>query len=390
MSRPRDHIRGPAVRDSAPTFRWETNMTKTLRIALMLLAMTVWGPVAHAAELTFVAAKSLGTRAHQLVLNDSGTLAYVATDLGLTIVDVHDPTNPIVLGSAKVRGKSYGLALQGTHVYLASVGLDLVVIDVSDPTAPAVVASRSIPGYARDVAVKDTVDYVASFSGEVYAFDASEATDPRLVKVIGLPTWIAGNDKVNLDRLKNSYPGGNAKVTSVSMVGDKLFALDCNYGRLYYFDVSTASDPTFLGTHFAAFAFQVQGSPDGNVAYILGAFGNASNVFSVPVSILDPDKATRQTQCPACGTFKITATDYGGITVSDNGKYVVYIAGKRGIVQVLDVSNPPAITDAGSFPLPRHGIKTLETMGVKSSGNFIYTAAGLLGLQVFSYPHLSD
>ena len=184
----------------------------------------------------------------------------------------------------------------------------------------------------------------------------------------------------------------------MSVVGDSLFALDWNYGKLYYYDI-THVDPTtnppifpiFKGVHLAKFAFRVAGRVEGDpvrdAAYILGAYGNSSFIFSVPLSSLDPNTATRQDDCTDCGSFHMTATDYGGITVSPNGKYVVYIAGKQGVVQVLDVSGDPAVmTDAGSLRIPRHGTKTAESMGVQiGPGDHIYTAAGTLGLQVFHY-----
>ena len=132
----------------------------------------------------------LGSRAHDLVLNDAGDLAYVATDLGLTIVDIRDPAAPAELGSVKV-GEVSGIAVQGSHVYLAGIpsAAGLVVVDVAIPGTPVVRAKRKIPGSARDVAVKGNVAYVASFGGELYLFDITDPTNPRQFKVIGLPTW---------------------------------------------------------------------------------------------------------------------------------------------------------------------------------------------------------
>ena len=372
------------------------NMTMTWRMAIALLAMEAWGSVVEAAELKLVSSLSLGTRAHHLVLSDDENTAYVATDLGLTIVDVSNRANPVKVGSVRAGTKALGIALKGTHVYLATSSPDLVVVDASTPSAPAVVASRSLPNYGRDVAVKGDVLYVGSWGGEVYVYDLKDnPADPQLHRVLGIPAWNAGNPQGYLDKLNAYITAGNAKVDGLSVVGDRLSIVEGNYGRLYYYGVGngngTALDPKFLGTHFASYALQVQNSPDNEFVYILGTFGNASNVFSVPTSILAPNIETRQPTCAVCGTFKIPATDYGGITVSANGKYVVYIAGKIGVVQVLDVSNPPAITDAGSYPIPGHRSKSFETMGVKTTlDNYIITAAGALGLQVFSFPHLAD
>ena len=370
-------------------------MTNALRIAVGILAMVAWAPIARAAgPLQFLTSLPLGTRAHDLVIREDGprVLAYVGTDLGLTIVDVTTATAPVKLGSANVGGKVLGLAVKDQHAYLASIGPDFKVVSVADPTHPVVVATRAIPGYARDVAVKDHVAYVASFAGELYLFDILDPAAPRQLQSIGLPAWRpeTTSDAGGLATLNSHAPAGDGKVTGVSVTGNSLFVVECNYGRLYYYDVANAASPVFLGTHYAPFTLLVEGDPVRDAVYMLATFGNSSAVFSAPISMLSPAHSTNDATCPDCGFFKIGATDYGGITVSSNGKYVVYIAGKRGVVQVLDVTDPSTIKDAGSLRIPPHGTKTLETMGVQTRGDHIYTAAGSLGLQVFLYTGLSD
>src|SRR5262245_33642018 len=258
-------------------------MTKTLRIASAVLATVSWGPVAQAAgplELVKLAGaqKSLPlcanpllqppctvTRAHDLVLSGDGTLAYVGTDLGLTIVDISQPTAPVRKGSVKVGGKVLGIAVKetgtGTYAYLASVGADLKVVKVTNPNLPVVVASRAIVGYAWDVALKDNVVYVASFSGELQLFDiTADPAAPIHIRTIGLPAWTTSNNALYLAKLNNNVTAGNAKVSGVSVTGDNLFAVDYNYGRLYYYDVGTnpaagtnPANPKFKGTDYAKF-----------------------------------------------------------------------------------------------------------------------------------------
>ncbi len=108
------------------------------------------------------------------------------------------------------------------------------------------------------------------------------------------------------------------------------------------------------------------------------------------LSTLGPSFSTRHTTCTGCDYFQSVATDYGGLAVSPNGNFVVMILGKKGEVRVLDVSNPADIRDAGFLPLPAHGVKTAEPMGVAIKGNDIFTAAGILGLRIYSFPGLSD
>src|SRR5207342_1694203 len=149
--------------------------------------------------------------------------------------------------------------------------------------------------------------------------------------------------------------GGNGKVTGLSVIGNHLFAVEWNYGRLYYYDVTDAENPIFSGTYASLFSLRVKGDPDRDAVYMMGAFGGKALLYSAPISILDPNTSTRASTCPPCDTFQMTSSDSGGLTVSSNGNYVIYIAGKRGVVQVLDVTDPAAMTDAGSLAIPPHG-----------------------------------
>ena len=344
----------------------------------------------------------LGSRAHDLVLNDAGNLAYVATDLGLRIVDIHDPDAPTLHGSLNLGGRSLGIALKGSHVFVAAMGADLKVVNVANPSAPALVASKAIAGNVWDVAIKDDVAYVSTFSGQVYLFDISSLPNLPQIDVLGLPAWSsAGQDATNLAKLSNYITTGNAKVAGVAVAGNNMFAVDWNYGRKYHYDVTDARNPIFRGTHYAPFLLRIEGDADGSAVYSLGAYGGTSGIYSLVIAPLPPSTppfaaySTRSATCGAiCDYFKSPNTDFGGLTVSSNGRYVVYIAGKgTGEVRVLDVTNPADIQSHptnDAEPIGAHGSRTGESMGVQTRGDFVYTASGLVGLQIFSYDGLSD
>ena len=342
------------------------------------------GPLSH------VTTVPLGTKAHDIVLQ--GDFAYVVTDLGLTIVDISNPASPVVRGSVST-GKTLGVDVKGSYAYVASQTKDLKVIDISDPDAPTIIGSKVLPGYSWDVAVKDNIAYVASFGGELYLIDVTVPSAPRQIKVLGLPAWhSAGQDPANLKKLNNYVTSGNAKATGVSITGDILGAVDWNYGRLYYYDVADAANPIFKGTHYVSFSFRTEADAEREIFYIFAAFGNSSGIYSVPISAMEtaPTHSTRHATCSSCDYFKSLATDYGGLSVVPGGKYVLYVAGKTGVVQVLNVTNPADIQDAGSLPIGRFGVKTGDSLGVQSRGDHIFVAAGGFGLQVYQYPGLSD
>lgn len=341
-----------------------------------------------AASLSLVASLPLAVDAHDLVVDDDH--AYVGTDTGLTIVNIAD-NPPHVVASLPLGGQVLGLALKGSYLYLANRTKDFQVVDVSNPAAPALVATRGLPSYSWDVAVKDDVAYVANFAGELYLFDITTPTNPQKFKTLGIWEWTSsGQDASNLAKLNSYVTAGNAKVTGVSITGNTMLVTGWNYGRLLYYDVTDAENPVFRGTHYAPFLFRSEVDPQEDVAYSLAAFGASSGIYSVTLSTLGPSFSTRYDTCTGCDYFKSVATDYGGLAVSPNGNYVVMILGKVGVVQVLDVSNPADIKTAASLPIPAHGTKTGETLGVAIKENTIYTAAGSLGLRVYTFPGLSN
>lgn len=342
-----------------------------------------------AGSLSLVASLPLDKPALDLVVD--GDFAYVGTDVGVTIVDIADPARPRVVGQVTTGGQVMGLALKGSHLYLANRSKDFQVVDVSEPTAPALIATRALPSYSWDVAVKDNVAYVANFSGELYLFDITNPANPQQFDVLGIWEWTsAGQDATVLAKLNSYVTSGNAKATGVSITGNTMLVTGWNYGRLLYYDVSNAASPVFRGTHYAPFLFRSEVDPQQSVAYSLAAFGSTSGIYSVTLSTLGPSFSTRYNTCTGCDYFKSVATDYGGLAVSPNGRFVVTILGKTGQVRVLDVSNPADIKDAGFLPLPAHGVQTAEPMGVAIKGNDIFTAAGILGLRVYRYLGLSD
>jgi LVIVD repeat len=372
----------------------EIDMKRSFRLAaavtLVLVTSTVLaqaaGPLTSVASLPLSPA---GTRAHDLVVD--GDLAYVATNTGLSIVDITNPKDPKPVATLALGGKVSGIALKESHVYLANQTKDFQVVSVSTAGTPVLVATRSLPSQAWDVAVKDNVAYVASFGGQLYLFDITDPANPHQIDVLGLPAWSsAKQDAANLAKLNSYTAAGSAKVTGVSVAGDSLFAVEWNHGRFYYYDVALAHNPVFVGTHYAPFTFRVEGDAEQKAVYILSAFGNSSGIHSATLSAFELSPSTRFNTCADCDYFQSPATDYGGLAVSSNGKYVVYMAGKRGVVQVLDVTDPADIKNAGVLSIPAHGAKTGESLGVALKGDHIFAAAGTLGLKVFSFPGLSN
>jgi hypothetical protein len=336
----------------------------------------------------------LGSRTHDLVLDDAGTVAYVATDAGLSVVDITNPEAPVEVSKVKLGGRGMGIARKDNLVFVASQAAGLNVVDVANANA---VTKRSIPYKAWDVAVKDDVVYVVSYAGEVYLFRISRSGPPdddvvlTPIKTIGLPTWNhPAHDARQLARLNADVKSGNAKVTGASITGDIFLVNDWTYGRLFYYDVSAAAEPVFKGTYSAPFLLRLEVNPVQQVAYGFAAGAGTSGIYNVPLNRLDPSLSIRHSACAECGYFRFLPSDYGGFGISSSGRYLVHLGGKVGTIEVVDISDPLHMTPAGSLPLTGHGIGTAETMGAATSGDYIFAAAGALGFRVYSYTGLSD
>jgi hypothetical protein len=87
----------------------------------------------------------------------AGSVAYVAEDVGLQLVDVSDPAHPARLGSLSwPDGEQVRLAVGGSRVYLADLNFGLHVVDVTNPMRPVEVGSLPLAGTPRAVSLGGT------------------------------------------------------------------------------------------------------------------------------------------------------------------------------------------------------------------------------------------
>src|SRR5579863_3839516 len=123
----------------------------------------------------------------------SGSVAYVAQDSGLLLVDVTDPAHPARLGSLPLPGgRQVRLAVGGAGlVYLADLTFGLRVVDATNPMQPVAVGALALPGTPRAVSLGGTGQggygmagsyaVVACGDGGVAVVDVSDPTAPVVV-----------------------------------------------------------------------------------------------------------------------------------------------------------------------------------------------------------------
>jgi hypothetical protein len=99
----------------------------------------------------------------------AGNYAYLAEFYtGLRVIDVSNPSAPVLAGYAPAPYLGHGVAVEGGCAYVADAGLQ--VFDVSSPTAPAVIGRGDAPDYTFGVAVANGLAFVASEYAGLFIF----------------------------------------------------------------------------------------------------------------------------------------------------------------------------------------------------------------------------
>ncbi|MCX5737445.1 MAG: T9SS type A sorting domain-containing protein, partial [Proteobacteria bacterium] len=94
-----------------------------------------------------------------------GTHAYVADrHAGVQVIDITNPAIPQIVGSVGTPGEARSVVVLGSYAYVASYGSGLQVIDITNPEEPQVVGGVDTPDYSMDVVVSGTLTYVADNS----------------------------------------------------------------------------------------------------------------------------------------------------------------------------------------------------------------------------------
>ena len=104
-----------------------------------------------------------------------GNLIYQASfyTASPAIVDITNPSNPILVGHGEEWGEMSYIEKSGSYVYLGGYDQEMRIMDVSDPTQLARVGAYDTPGYPKAFAIRDSIIYVADdpFLG-VYVFSS--------------------------------------------------------------------------------------------------------------------------------------------------------------------------------------------------------------------------
>jgi hypothetical protein len=102
----------------------------------------------------------------------------------LRIIDVTNPSNVTLLGTADLGGDSRAVVASGNYAYVAARDSGVYVVDVTDPGNPIKVRTLQTPR-ARGISINGSIIYVAASDSGMGMFDITNPANPTLIGYTG-------------------------------------------------------------------------------------------------------------------------------------------------------------------------------------------------------------
>jgi hypothetical protein len=110
----------------------------------------------------------------------SGNYAYLANNtMGLRVIDVSDPYNPVSVGWLDTPGYAMAVFKSGIYAYVASGSSGLCIVNVAEPTTPLLAGTYDTQESSLDVMVYDNIAYIADFFGDLLLVDVTYPISPQ-------------------------------------------------------------------------------------------------------------------------------------------------------------------------------------------------------------------
>lgn len=303
-----------------------------------------------------------------------GNLAFLADgEVGLDIVDISDPDNPILVGNYDTPGEANKVDVVNNIAYVASGTGGLQIIDISTPDNPTLLGSNpltvlfGISGLGRGVEVVGDTAFVAAATVGLDIIDVSDPANPTILSNISNPdfAWannvtVEGNtafishtggmDIINITDVNNpvllsSYSAINS--LDVDIVENTAFIAFEN--GLDIVDISDLNHPTLIGNYDIDSVKGIEVKD--NKAFLTGLF-NGLTVLDVS----DPTKPI------LLDDYLFYYADYTtDVNIVDNTAYVSNSLG----IEILDISNPVDPTLLSNY-------NTQRAIQIAVSGNLAF------------------
>lgn len=311
-----------------------------------------------------------------------GKYAYIGEGLGLTVMDISDPNQPVVVGRTPAFAILNEVVASGDYVYAAARPFgELWVIKVSDPANPIPVSSDN-SYWIWSLSTDGSYLYAGTFGGNggLHVYDIANPAAPQEVghlntgafpddmDVSGDLVFIGDLDgglvivdvsdptlPVELARVEIG-PGQN--VQAVAVAGDYVYT---EYGGLFrIFDIGDPANPVEVGS-VGLFSGARVIEVAGNVTFTADGLGR--------VVTIDVSNPTQPQQ------LKVYATEDRVEDLALAGQHL-YFADRASGIWVLDVTNPADPVEVGVY-------NVVDRMSaVVASGDYAYVTDIFEGLMI--------
>jgi hypothetical protein len=296
-----------------------------------------------------------------------GDLAYVGSTHELTILDTRDRAAPRRVGYLMLPGVIQEVALSGDHLFVAAGRGGLHVVDVTDPTSPVLRGSFATVGEARDVVAPTPY---ATIPGR-YAYVLDTGVGLRVVD-FAAPARATEVGRYTLDG-----------IIGVEAIDSSPVYVVTSRGSLRILDLTDPATPVEVSvTDLPGVVSDLQLAP-GQILYASGSESSSTasgQAFLEIISVFDPARPEvlsryvdplwyqRDVRVEVRGRWAfLTATQSSrSVTVPETS-----------LLMVVDVANLYSPTRVGGYYRPAAPVS-----GMAIAGDSLYLAAGAAGLEV--------
>jgi hypothetical protein len=261
---------------------------------------------------------------------------------GLKIINVSNPSNPILTGSYDTPYYILSSSILGNYAYVVDLNDGLYILNIANPNNPVLITKITTSDSPYDVSISGNYAYVANSAG-LQVFNISNPSNPMLV---GSNTSLGYSYRIFISG-NYAYMGSDCAFNIVS--------------------IANPSNPSLIGS--LSTSTQVSNVDiTGNYAYI----SNSSSILII--NIADPFN-------PSLIRNFSTPGHVGNIEIAGN---LAYVADNWGVL-IYDISNPINPIQISSFTLPNVTFNDLTV-----HNNFAYVSTWSLGIPCIYILDISD
>lgn len=230
-----------------------------------------------------------------------GSMIYVAIHGdGLAVLEHTGAMQLALRGVATGMENAWGVAADGTTVYVADAGGEVVVVDASTPASPQVIGRVTVGGAAQSIELDTAADvaYVAAGSAGLYAIDISDPANPAVIDSHDTPgsalqVSLDGNGRAHLADWNDLRVFDIADPANLTLIATESPPVMGAYSRVL--GAAAMGDTSYIGEWGALFTYALDTSktaPDVWVDDLEIDFGTVSSGGADAVAVIVRNEGT--------------------------------------------------------------------------------------------------